>query len=265
MQVIAKSINSWPVGHDPFKGQTTLSQGPHIRNPTYWIFTLWFITVAKLQSWSSNKLKLWLQGYQRWALLKVRSIRKTEIHWPSLSKRLMKTMSLPWGRFPVENQEPSEPLNQSFKLTLYTPSIHKQGERIFKRLSLAKLDCEVEETEKPSIWTLEEKKGWNCGPVIKITLDLGFSALTEILSRSFSSVRRNEISHKELCMWQWNTAGKALWSCSRENRIKARSTHHVSQAMERAMVVTMMETTSSYGHLHDEHTEHKVIGGLYRT
>lgn len=93
-------------GHDPLKSQTTLSQGPHTRNPTYWIFTLWFITVAKLQSWSSNKLKSWRRGYQRWALLKVRSIRKTEIHWPSLSKRLMKTMSLPWGCFLLRKRGP---------------------------------------------------------------------------------------------------------------------------------------------------------------
>lgn len=109
------------------------------------------------------------------------------------------------------------------------------------------------------------------GPVIKITLDLGFSALGEILSRSFSSVRRNEISHKELCMWRWNTAGKALQSSSGGNRIKTRCAHHVSQAigltdvLERAVVVTMVETTSSYDHHRDERTERKMIGGLHRT
>lgn len=159
MQVIAKGINSWPVGHDPLKGQTTLSQGPHIRNPTYWIFTLWFITVAKLQSWSSNKLKLWLGGYHN-----MRSSIKGLQHWEDwdpLAKSIEKAHEnnvFAMRVFPVEKKGPSEPLNQSFKLTLHTPSIHKQGEWIFKRLSLAKLDYGVEETEKPSIWTLEEKK-----------------------------------------------------------------------------------------------------------
>lgn len=61
--------------------------------------------------------------------------------------------------FPVENQEPQS-LTTSFVnshcLHLYLP-FHKQGEWIFKWLPLAKLDCEVGETQKPSIWTLERK------------------------------------------------------------------------------------------------------------
>lgn len=59
--------------------------------------------------------------------------------------------------FPVEKQEPPEPPNQSSKLTLHTPSIHKQGEGIFKRLSLAKLDYEVEETKNPAYELLRRK------------------------------------------------------------------------------------------------------------
>lgn len=47
--------------------------------------------------------------------------------------------------------------------------------------------------------------------------------------------------------------------------------HHASQAirltdvLERAVVVTVVETTSSYDHHRDERTEHKMIGGLHRT
>ena len=59
-----------------------LSQGSHIRYPAYQIFILRFITVAKLQLWSSSERILWL-----WVttacrtVLKGHSAKKVENHW----------------------------------------------------------------------------------------------------------------------------------------------------------------------------------------
>ena len=66
----------------------TLSQGLHIRYSVYQIFTLWFITVAKLQLWSSNENAFMVGGhYKRGTVLKGVVIGKVESHW---SKQLRK-------------------------------------------------------------------------------------------------------------------------------------------------------------------------------
>jgi hypothetical protein len=55
----------------------------HIRYPAYLIFTLLFITVAKLQLWSNNKIILWLGLTTTWETnyLKGRSIIEVENCW----------------------------------------------------------------------------------------------------------------------------------------------------------------------------------------
>ena len=49
----ATVLNLWV---DPLRGW-------HIRYPAYQIFTLWFVTVAKLQLWSSNKDNFMVGGH----------------------------------------------------------------------------------------------------------------------------------------------------------------------------------------------------------
>ena len=64
------------------EGQSTLSQGSHIRHPAYQIFTLWFISVAKLQLWSSNEVILWLGVTTAWGtVLNGWNIGKAENQW----------------------------------------------------------------------------------------------------------------------------------------------------------------------------------------
>jgi len=56
--------------------------GSHIRYPAFQIFTLQFITVVKLQLWSSNEIIFWLKVTRTWrTVLKGPSIRKVGNHW----------------------------------------------------------------------------------------------------------------------------------------------------------------------------------------
>jgi hypothetical protein len=48
-----------------------------------WPFTLWFVTVAKLQLWSSNKNNLWLE-----------SLRQEELYWKVEALRRLRTTAL---------------------------------------------------------------------------------------------------------------------------------------------------------------------------
>ena len=50
------------MGYGPFEEQMTLSQKSHMRYPTYQIFTLELILVAKLQFKVATKIILWLSG-----------------------------------------------------------------------------------------------------------------------------------------------------------------------------------------------------------
>ena len=64
----------------------TLTRGHISDNPACQIFTLWFITLAKLQLWSSNKIILWLGVTTLWGtVLKGCSNRKVENHCSRLS------------------------------------------------------------------------------------------------------------------------------------------------------------------------------------
>ena len=56
-------------------------QGSHIIYPICQVFTLRFVTVAKLQVWNSNEIILWLKVTTTWGtLLKGCSVRKVESH-----------------------------------------------------------------------------------------------------------------------------------------------------------------------------------------
>lgn len=65
----------------PLRGQVTLSIVFYTRCHTYQIFTLQFMTIAKLQWWSSNKIMLCLGVSTPWeTVLKGGSLRKAENH-----------------------------------------------------------------------------------------------------------------------------------------------------------------------------------------
>ena len=82
------------------KLRATIPLGSQSRYPAYQIFTLWFITVAKLQLWSSNEIIIWWGVTIAWGTgLKCHSIRKIESYWsrcnPSsapLPKHILKMM-----------------------------------------------------------------------------------------------------------------------------------------------------------------------------
>lgn len=52
-------------------------QESHTRYPSHQAFTLWFITITKLQEWSSNRIHLWLGITKTWGtILKVAALRR---------------------------------------------------------------------------------------------------------------------------------------------------------------------------------------------
>jgi hypothetical protein len=53
------------MGSNLFWGQMTLSEESNISYLTYPIFTLQFITVAKLKLWRSNEIISWLGGHHK--------------------------------------------------------------------------------------------------------------------------------------------------------------------------------------------------------
>ena len=88
----------------------TLSQGIYIRYPAYRIFTLWFIAVAKLQLWRSNKNNVTaVGGAGHCSMRSSIECRSTEKRWPKAS--LLGAHLQLWE---IQEDPPSSSLPQAF-------------------------------------------------------------------------------------------------------------------------------------------------------